>query len=214
MTPDVAASPARILARGAPRALRSGAIAGAISAFAFAAIHHLLISDIWFSLLPMLFAGAACGACLAWSYRRLFAAPTVRTWLGYNLVHVALLALLGLASILVFEPVTTIAALVEADGPPSDLIAQATPLTLAFTLGSVLLLSALWGRTLTGVAAIALTCVVLVLLVGLNVSALGLVHLPSGALYLVVEMFGLIFALAAVFALAYLMLERGTSSSL
>jgi Mg2+/citrate symporter len=54
------------------RFLLSGVIAGAASTLVFTAIHHLFISNIWFSLLPMLIAGALCGLCLAWSYGRLF----------------------------------------------------------------------------------------------------------------------------------------------
>lgn len=94
----------------------------------------------------MLVAGAACGASLAWSHGRLFAAPSAATWMGYNLVHVVLLAPLGVASIVAFEPVTTVAALVAADAPPSELIARAMPLlglilalAVVFALGFMLL---------------------------------------------------------------------------
>lgn len=38
--------------------VRSGAVAGALSVFVFTIIHDILISDIWFSLLPMAVAGA------------------------------------------------------------------------------------------------------------------------------------------------------------
>jgi len=52
-----------------------------------------------------------------------------------------------------------------------------------------------------------LACVVLVLSQGLNVSIIGLVSLPSGSLYLVVELL-LILALGVVFAVAFAILER------
>jgi hypothetical protein len=42
----------------------------------------------------------------------------------------------------------------------------------------------------------------------LNVSIIGLVSLPSGSLYLVVELFALILALGVVFAVAFAILER------
>ena len=90
------------------RSLAAGAIAGATSAITFTALHQLIISNIWFSLVPMLVAGAVCGACLAWSYGCLFAQPSASTWWWYNLAYVALLALLGLTSIALFEPITTI----------------------------------------------------------------------------------------------------------
>jgi hypothetical protein len=46
----------------------SGAIAGAAATLAFTLIHGLFISDISFTLVMMLPAGAACGALVAWSY--------------------------------------------------------------------------------------------------------------------------------------------------
>ena len=39
--------------------VRSGAIAGAVSALAFTAFHDLVISDIWESLMAMLIAGGS-----------------------------------------------------------------------------------------------------------------------------------------------------------
>jgi uncharacterized protein (DUF58 family) len=111
------------------RLLRSGAAAGAVSAFAFTALHHLLISNIWFSLMPMLAAGALSGLCLAWSWGLLFATPTVAGWWLYNAVWVALLVLLGAASFVVYEPVTTVAAVMATGGaPPPELLRQAMPL--------------------------------------------------------------------------------------
>lgn len=85
------------------RFLLSGVIAGAASTFVFTAIHHLFISNIWFSLPPMLIAGALYGLCLAWSYGRLFQPPSIPTWLLYNLVYIAFFFLLGILSILIFE---------------------------------------------------------------------------------------------------------------
>ena len=48
----------------------------------------------------------------------------------------------------------------------------------------------------------------LVLLLGLNVSAIGLVTIPRGSLYLVLEMFGLILALNVVYVAVFFVLER------
>lgn len=193
---------------GDPRFLLSGAAAGAVSALAFTALHHLLISDIWFSVVAMLVAGALCGLCLAWSYRRLFRSPSVSTWAGYNLVFVALLALLCLVSLLVYEPVTTIPELFVAGGPPTELIRQAMPLTVGFTLVAAALLWYLWGRGLLDAVTILLTCALIVAVLGLNVSITGLVFLQGGTAYLFVEQFGLTLFLNLVFVGVFLLLER------
>jgi hypothetical protein len=127
------------------RFARSGALAGAFSALGFAIIHHIFISDIWFSLVMMMVAGAICGLCVGWSYALVVKAPSVTGWWQYNLIYVALLALLGLASVLIFDPVTTIAALIAADGPPDKLIGQALPVTAVFTLLAAVSVSILYG---------------------------------------------------------------------
>lgn len=44
------------------RIVISGAFAGAVSAFVFAIIHAVFISDIWFSAPAMMVTGALCGA--------------------------------------------------------------------------------------------------------------------------------------------------------
>ena len=188
--------------------VRSGAVAGALSALVFTFIHDVFISDIWFSLILMMVAGALCGLCVAWSYRLLFEVPSIGSWLRYNLLYVVMFVLLGAASVLVFEPVTTIAALVAADEPPHELIRQAMPMTVVFTLASAILVSLLYGRTWRHFGAILLTWTVLVLLLGLNVSVIGLVHIPRDSLYLVLEMFALILALNVVYAAVFFALER------
>jgi hypothetical protein len=176
-----------------------GAAAGALAALAFAAVHALWITDIWFSLVAMMAAGAVCGATIAWSYGRLFE-PSIRTWLGYNASYVVALAVLGLVSVAVFEPRTTMAELLTLDGPPLDLIGDALPLTIAFTLGTALVLSVLFGRTPGAFGAILATCAVLVVLLGLDVSVIGMVRIPMDSLFLVVELAGLVVVLAGSFA--------------
>jgi len=190
------------------RYLRSGAVAGALSAFAFAIIHHLFISDIWYSLIIMMLAGALCGLCVGWSYGLLFKRPSVGSWLRYNLFYLAMFVLLGAASVLVFEPVTTAAALAEANEPPDELIKQAMPMTIIFTLAAATLMSWLYGRSWLHYSAILLTCIVLILFLGLNVSVIGLVYIPGSSVYLIVELFGLILAINGVYVAAFIMLER------
>lgn len=192
---------------GTHRILVSGAVAGAASALAFTALHDVLISDIWFSAVPMMLAGALSGLCLAWTYGLLFPAPTVGGWWLYNGMWVALLALLGGVSLVVYEPITTLAA-VMAGGSPDDLIRHTVLLTVGFTLGTAAVLSLIRGRTLPKAASILVTTTVLVALLGLNVSTLGLVDIPAGSRYLVVEMIALIFILIMGFAAIFLVLER------
>jgi hypothetical protein len=188
--------------------VRSGAVAGAVSAFAFAIIHDVFISDIWFSLIMMMVAGAVCGLCIAWSYGLLVGAPSTGSWLGYNALYVAMFVLLGVASVLVYEPVTTIGALIAANEPPDELFRQAMPMTVVFTLATAILVSLLYGRGWRRTGAILLTCTVLVLLLGLNVSVIGLVAIPRGSLYLVVELFALILAINVVYVAVFIGLER------
>jgi hypothetical protein len=193
-----------------PRPRRSrlvgpGAAAGALAALTFAAVHALWITDIWFSLVPMMIAGAACGATIGWSYGRLFE-PSIRTWLGYNASYVIALAVLGLVSVAAFEPRTTMAELLTLDGPPADLIGDAFPLTIVFTLGTAVVLSVLFGRTLAAFGAILVTSTVLVALLGLDVSVIGLIRIPTSSLYLVVELAGLIVVLAGSFAAVVIVL--------
>jgi hypothetical protein len=190
------------------RTVLSGAISGTISALVFTAIHHIFISDIWFSLILMLAAGALCGLCVSWSYRLLVERPSAVSWLGYNLLYVGMLVLLGAASVIVFEPVTTIAALIGSNGPPDALIGQALPMTAAFTLAAAGLVSLVYRRDWAGFAASLVTCTVLVVLLGLNVSIIGLVAIPRSSLYLILEMFGLIVALNGVYLVAFIALER------
>jgi hypothetical protein len=185
-----------------------GSFSGMGSTLIFTIIHDIFISNIWFMLLPMLVAGALCGALLSWSYRLLVANPSRHSWLIYNLIYVALFGLLGIASVLFFEPVTTMAAVVTLNGPPTELIDQAMPMTIVFTLGMAVLITLLYGRSITNFLGVLLTCAVLVALLGLNVSAIGLVAIPSGSLVVIAELFGLIVVLNAVYVMVYLMLDR------
>jgi MFS family permease len=188
--------------------VRSGAIAGALAALAFAIIHDIFISDIWFSLIMMMGAGAICGLCIGWSYALLTEVPSTGSWWRYNMLYVALLILLGITSVLVFEPTTTMAALVAANAPPDKLIGQALPMTALFTLLAAVLISLLYRQSWRHFGVVLLTYTLLILLLGLNVSVIGLVSIPRGSLYLVVEFFGLILAINVVYAALFTALER------
>ena len=188
--------------------IRAGAIAGVASSLLFTLLHQLLISDIWFSLPMMAIAGAACGIAVAWSYARLFPRPTITTWLTYNAIYLVMFVLLGIASLLAFEPTTTIAALIDANQAPGELIARAMPMTLLFTVATAALLSLLYGRSWPHFGALLACCTTLILLLGLNVSIIGLVEIPLGSAYLVLELFALIAALDLAYVAVFLALQR------
>jgi hypothetical protein len=190
------------------RAPLTGAVAGVLTTLVFAALHQLLISDIWFSIAPMLLAGALCGGALAWSYALLFERATLRTWAAWNAAFMASLVLLGVASLLLYEPVTSTALLVSGNEPPTELIVAALPLTLLFTVGAAAVISWLWGRTSTHFAAVLLTATILIVLFGLNVSVIGMVEMTGDAVYLVGLFFALIFAVLAGNAGFFYLLER------
>ena len=191
----------------------SGAAAGIASALAFTLIHDVFISDIWFAAPMMLFAGALCGLCLGWSYGQLVDEPSIGSWLRYNLLYVALLMSLGVASMVMFEPVVSMAALMALNGPPSELIGRALPMTLAFTVAASGAISLHYTRSWWNYGVVFLTSMVLVLLLGLNVSVLGLVSIPRGSFYLVAEFLGLIVVLNIVFVVVFVGLERSSMAA-
>ena len=69
-------------------------------------------------------------------------------------------------------------------------------------------MTAWWNDGDIGRPVLLLTCSVLVLLLGLNVSAMGLVAIPRSSLYLVAEMFALILVLNVAYVLVFIFLER------
>lgn len=186
----------------------SGVVAGVVATVGFTLLHDLLISDIWAMLPIMAVAGAICGAALGWSYALLFAAPSLQSWLGYNTVYLVMFGMLGALSVAVFEPVTTMAAILERGGPVDDLIVQALPFTLAFTLVTAVLISLLFGRGWRQLGTVLATSSVLMLFLGLNVSAIGLVEFTDGSPYLVAELFGLVAAIGVMFTVVVLALQR------
>lgn len=190
------------------RTLLSGAVAGSLTSVGFAALHHVLISDIWFSLLPMTAAGALCGLCLAWSYRQLSARPSAAGWLLYNLLYVALFVVLGAVSFLVYEPVYTITGLVAGTEPIGALVRQAAPLIVAFGFLCAAGISLVRARTAATAISVTVTCVVLTVLLGHNAAVLGMVHMTRAAVPLLALFYGLFAAIMAGNAAVFLLLER------
>ena len=76
-----------------------------------------------------------------------------------------------------FDPVIPMAVLIAANEPPSELIAQAMPLTVGFIVVAALATSLLWGRSVPKFASSLVTTTILFVLLGLNVSVLGLVEM-------------------------------------
>lgn len=85
---------------------------------------------------------------------------------------------------------------------------MALPMTILFALATVAAISVLFGRRTSDIGPVLLTVSVLVLFLGLNVSAIGLVDIPRDSTYLVAELFGLILVIDVVFAATFLALER------
>lgn len=191
------------------RTLLSGALAGTTTTLVFAIAHQLAISDIWFSIVPMLLIGALCGMVLAWSYRVVFEVPAAGSWIGYNGAYLAALLLMGGLSLALFEPVTTAEAILVSGGPPPpELFDRALPFTVLFTLAAAGVISGAWGRSLPKAGAVLVTSVVLVFLFGLNLSIIGLVELSGDGYRALGEFLLLTVLIVAGNAAAFLLLER------
>lgn len=188
--------------------VRDGASAGAISVVVFTLVHHLTISDIWSMLPMMLMAGAACGACITWTFQGLFQRRSLRLWAASNLMILAALAVLAAASIVIYEPVTTMAAIMDRGGPVDDLIMQALPLTALYIVVMTVTLGLAFGQERADYLRLLTTITVLTLLVGINVSVLGLVEFAGDSTLPVLEFFALIVMLDAVYAFAFAVLRR------
>lgn len=182
-----------------PFAVR-GALAGIAAALGFTLLHQLLISSIWFALPAMLVAGALCGGALAWSYGEVVRRFDRRRWLAWNAAYVALLVALGVASRLVFTPMTTIAALLASQEPPRELIGRALPLTGAFVAAAVLLWSLVMRASWRGVLSLVVTAVLVVGALGLNISILGFVEVQRGEVRVLGEVLVLLLGLAGLYA--------------
>ena len=187
-----------------------GAAAGGLSALVFTVAHQLLISSIWFAFPIMLVAGVLCGLCIALGFVLTDPAPSVQSWLRYNFSYLIMFVALGITSIVVFEPVTTIAALLKTNEPPNDLIGRALPVTGVFTVVSAGLLSLVQRTNARGALVILATTVLLVLFLGLNISILGLVAVPRSELGVVAEVIELLIVILGVYAALVALLGRRT----
>ena len=186
----------------------SGAIAGFVSTLIFTIVHQILITDIWFSFFIMAAAGIISGIAIAGSYGKIIKTPSIKNWLGYNFIFIFMFVLIALCSILVFEPVTTAAEVIQAKIRPDELIKRALPLSGIFTASFSLIMGFIFGKKVIDYLLILLTNSILMIFLGLNVSIIGLVKIPSSFIYLVFELFALIITIFVVYAGVFIILER------
>lgn len=184
--------------------LTLGALAGAVSAFVFTIIHQWIISNIWFMLVPMLIAGALCGIGISWSYTLLVPTPTARSWAGYNTLYLILLYLLAPISLLIYDPVMSFQeVLTSPNGLPDELARTVTPFVILYTLTIAVIISARYGWRWDRFLAVLAAAALLMLLLGMNIAAMGLIELPTSWPLLLLEQVALIVSLTFVYALTY-----------
>ena len=179
-----------------------GAATGAVVVLGFTAAHDIFISDIWFNLGPMLFAGALCGLCIVWSYRTAVANHSSPEWIRYAGLYAAEMIALGAVSLAVLRPRYTMAELMVADDAFERLLPPSMPLMIGAIVAGTALVWFLYSRRRESLAPIAITQVLLVFLLGHQFAFLGLVE-SSTALLVIFGEFALVtIALAATFCFA------------
>lgn len=187
----------------------AGAAAGGSTVLVFAALHDVWISDIWWNIVPMVFAGSISGLAISWSYRKAVPAHTTWRWLGYNGLSTALLVALGVASLLVLDPKHTMAQAMAMDDALAVLLPPAAPLMIWATVGATLVAWSWFGRRRAALVPILLTQGLLMFLVGHNLAILGLVELSGGLIVAFLEFVGLTFFLGGVFAVGAMLATAG-----
>lgn len=163
-------------------------------------IHMWMIVELWSFFLPMLIAGIVCGIAIAVAFAVVSPGSGRRRWLAFNAVFFLLLFLLGVLSVIVFEPKTSLPALMAGIGPPPELIQWTLPLLLPFTVGSAVVLGASFGSRWWHALALLPASALVMLLLGVNIAAFGLVELSSSALASMARV--MVLALVLVFSYA------------
>ena len=176
-----------------------GALSGVVVVLGFTVVHNVFIADIWFNVGPMLFAGALCGFCITWSYRKGVAEHSTAAWFRYAGLYAAELIALGAVSLVVLRPRFTMAELMVADDAFEQLMPPSMPLMIgAMVVGTVLIWLYL-GRCRAALVAIAVTQVLLVFLLGHQFAFLGLVESSSVLLVIFSEFALFTVGIAAAF---------------
>ena len=178
-----------------------GALSGVVVMFGFTVVHNVLISDIWFNVGPMLFAGALCGFCIAWSYRTGVTDHSTAAWFRFAGLYAAEMISLGAVSVVVLRPRWTMAELLVAEDAFERLMPPAVPLMVgAMVVGTVVV----WlycGRRWAALVPILVTQVLLVVLLGHQFAFLGLVEASSALLVVFGEFALFTVGLAAAYCL-------------
>lgn len=167
-----------------------GALSGGLVVFGFTVVHALFISDIWFNIGPMLFAGALCGFCIVWSYRKGAAAHSTAAWFRYAGLYAAEMIALGAVSLAVLRPHFTMAELMVADDAFERLLLPSMPLMIGAIVVGTMLVWLYFGRRWSALIPVVVTQVLLVFFLGHQFAFLGLVE-SSTALLLVFGEFAL-----------------------
>ena len=107
-----------------------GSVSGLVVVLVFTVFHNVFILDIWFNLGPMLFAGALCGFCVAWSYRKGVADHSTTAWFRYSGIYAAEMVVLGAVSLAVLRPEFSMAELMVADDAFERLLPPSMPLMI------------------------------------------------------------------------------------
>lgn len=186
----------------------AGAAAGVVATTVFTIAHHLFISPIWWAFPFMAVAGAVCGTVLVWCFTTLVEARTARSWAVFVGLFTLMFGLLAVASSIVYEPIITMAEVVGSTGGNPIPIGESLGLIVVFTLGWATLLSVVYRQGWTGFAAALAATTILMLTLGVNVSTMGLVEIPTTGWVLVLEFFGYLVALGVSFGLSYYSIAR------
>ena len=179
-----------------------GALSGVVVVFGFTVVHGLFISDIWFNVGPMMFAGALCGFCMTWSYRKGLEDHSTKAWFRYAGLYAAEMITLGAVSIAMLRPRFTMAELMVADDAFERLLPPSMPLMIGALVVGTLLVWLYCGRRWPALPPIVITQVLLVFLLGHQFAFLGLVE-SSAALLVIFGEFALFtVGLTAAFCLS------------
>ena len=178
----------------------------------FTVLHQVFINPIWFLYPVMLVAGVLCGVSLAWCYSVLVAEPSTKSWASFVGLFTVMFGLLAVASALVYEPVYTMAEIVESTGGNPIPISETAALMVFFTVGWAALLTIGYRAGWKGFWVTLAATVVLMLLLGINVSTMGLVDIPKSGWVLVAEFFGFVAAIGGSYGIVYGLIRRRRSA--
>jgi len=178
-----------------------GALSGFVVVSGFTVVHNVFITDIWFNVGPMLFAGLLCGFCIVWSYRQGVADHSTAAWFRYAGLYAAELIALGAVSLAVLRPRYTMAELLVADDAFEQLLGPSVPLMFGAIAVGTILVWLYYGRRWLALVPILVTQGLLVFLLGHQFAFLGLVESSSALLVVFGEFALFTVGLTTVFCL-------------